>query len=317
MMEKGTNTYQCKKCRKTFYYSEESFSLRASKGYTRPERCPTCRENRKKELNQVKKFYFPNTPITSEKKMFSSKKGFTFHGNRTRKEKPLSVNIDEKQTGITQEDILDFYGKLENNQVVIVSSPTGSGKSTKIPFYLLTSSKNYQGDIVKRILNQGQIVITQPLTSAVQRIPNRIANDFLGTEIGPGQIIGLRHGSKKNGQNGDKYDNWNLEVVVTDGSLRNWIRDGKLSQYSLIMIDEAHQRSCNIETILMLLKNELPKYPNLKVVISSATINQETFLKAFQDFGIKTDILEISFKNPFKYYVHFWQKESPTEDCDC
>ncbi|MBU4204824.1 DEAD/DEAH box helicase [Patescibacteria group bacterium] len=309
--------YVCKDCRETFRYDELPFILKAEKGESRPERCPGCRQIHGVERGKVKVPFFEPIETGFSASRFNSSQGvFASRGERKLEKESKEVDLSEIEFGITDKDILAFYEKLENNQVVVVVAPTGSGKSTFLPLRLIVSPKGYKGNLIEKLIRQGQIIITEPLTSAVERIPTFIAEKLLGSKVGPGNMIGLRHGG---GEEGERYDRWNIEVPVTDGSLRNWIREGKLSQYSLIMVDEAHQRSCNIETILMLLKNELPRYPNLKVVISSATVNAERFRDTFKETGVKADILNLDHASRRKhnYYVHFWGNDQKVSDCDC
>ena len=316
-MATGAKKYVCKDCKKEFEYDELPFLLKAEKGESRPERCPECKQIHGVERGKIKVPYFEPIETGSPVSHFgSSQSGFASRGERKLEEISKDVDLSEIEFGITEKDILAFYEKLENNQVVVVVAPTGSGKSTFLPLRLIIPPKGYKGNLIERLIRQGQIIITEPLTSAVERIPAFIAEKLLGSKVGPGNMLGLRHGG---GKEGEKYDRWNIEVPVTDGSLRNWIREGKLSQYSLIMVDEAHQRSCNIETILMLLKNELARYPNLKVVISSATVNAERFRDTFKEVGVKADILNLdhSSRRKHNYYVHFWRDNQKVSGCGC
>jgi len=309
----------CKDCGKTFEYDRLPLALKAEKGESRPERCADCRRIHRAETGSTRIGYFGSLKkdiLTSECPRSGS--GYASHGEREFRleNAEAEVNMD---FAIKDKDILAFYEKLERNQVVIVVAPTGSGKSTFLPSRLLNPPLEYKGDLIERLIRQGQIIITEPLTEAVERIPEFIAKELLGSKVGPGRLVGLRHASQTSAREGEKWDRWNLMVPVTDGSLRNWIREGKLGSYSLIMVDEAHQRSCNIETILMLLKNELPRYPNLKLVVVSATINAEGFKTVLEEAAVKTDILTINVdaKKRYRQFVHFWGQDQKVEDCDC
>ncbi len=313
------NRYVCKNCGRSFEYDEYSFRLKAEKGESRIERCEECRQPHGIEIKETKSPYFTFQQETTKLVnfgLFDSR--FTSRGERTLKSYSTEVDFSKIQFGITDEDILKLYEKLEQNQVVVVTAPTGSGKSTLIACRLIIPPEEYKGDLIDRLVRQGKIAITQPLTAAVQRIPETNA-DLIGSGVGPGHILGLRHGTQAGGREGERFDRWNIELTVTDGSLRNWIREGKLNEYSVIMVDEAHQRSCNIETILMLLKNELARYPNLKVIISSATVNAERFRDTFREMGVRADILnlDIASKRKHNYYVHFWKNMQSVQDCNC
>lgn len=217
-----------------------------------------------------------------------------------------------KNIKITDEHIRRLFELLERNQVVILVSPTGTGKSTYILSKLIDPPKGLE-KFAKRLIRQGQVVQTQPLTSATERIPNTVSRRILG-ESGAHEFgsIGLRHRGM------EKYGRHNLAVVVTDGSLINWIRDGRLDQYSLVMVDEAHKRTLNVDTILMLLKYMSKLYPHLKLIISSATIDPKVFLEAFKKEGISADVLDLrkEFREEINYFVHWW-KGGPIENCGC
>jgi len=320
-MRSTMRVVRCKSCGRKFSYDKKSSELKKKKGESELERCEDCRRFHGEETAKAKVPYFRTE---SKKKRASLRFGVSrlnkcFRGKRRFEEKKKEVDSSKFQFGITDEDILTLYDMLENNQVVVVVSPTGSGKSTYIPYRLLVPPDSYKGDLVQRLINQGQIMITEPLTSAVERIPEFIGKDMLGSEVGPGHIIGLRHGSQSGGEEGERYDRWNIAAIVTDGSLRNWIREGRLGRYSLVMVDEAHQRSCNIETILMLLKNELVRYPNLRVIISSATVDAESFHRTFEEVGIKGVVLnlDVSTKRKHNQFIHFWGDEKAVKGCNC
>jgi len=81
---------------------------------------------------------------------------------------------------------------------------------------------------------------------------------------------------------GENYDRKrNRLIFVTDGSLLNWIEEGHIADFSMIIVDEAHERSCNIDLIIGLVKRELLKYPHLKLIIASATIDADSFVNFF------------------------------------
>ena len=101
----------------------------------------------------------------------------------------------------------------------------------------------------------------------------------MGSSIGKGQDLGYSYSKE------DKSDWRNAIDFTTDGKLVNWIVAGKISQYGFIIVDEAHEGSENIKTILRLLNDRMGLYPNLKVVILSATIDTEEFQRYFAGQG--------------------------------
>ena len=154
---------------------------------------------------------------------------------------------------------------VKRSQVVIVSGQTGSGKTTQIPKMLLEMGRGTHGH---------QIVHTQPRRLAARTVAERIALEMgvkLGDEIGY-QVRFTDESSP----------NTRLRVV-TDGILLAQIqRDPQLSRYDTIVIDEAHERSLNIDFLLGYLTALLPKRRDLKLIITSATIDSEKFRDHFE-----------------------------------
>ena len=162
----------------------------------------------------------------------------------------------------------ELLATIRENQVVIVAGETGSGKSTQIPKLCLE---------LKRGIN-GWIGHTQPRRIAARSIANRVAEE-LGSTVG--DLVGYTV------RFSDQVGDTTLVKLMTDGILLNEIHhDRRLSRYDTIIIDEAHERSLNIDFLLGYLKNLLPKRPDLKVIITSATIDTERFSAHFDDAPI-------------------------------
>ncbi|GAA75468.1 ATP-dependent helicase HrpA [Pseudoalteromonas sp. BSi20480] len=161
---------------------------------------------------------------------------------------------------------------IANNQVVIIAGETGSGKTTQIPKMCLELGRGVDGFIGH----------TQPRRLAARTVANRIA-DEMKCELG--QQVGFKI------RFSDQVSNSTYIKLMTDGILLAEIQQDRfLNQYDTIIIDEAHERSLNIDFILGYLKNLLPKRPDLKVIITSATIDPERFSKHFND----APIIEVS-----------------------
>ncbi|MCP5346279.1 MAG: ATP-dependent RNA helicase HrpA [Gammaproteobacteria bacterium] len=152
---------------------------------------------------------------------------------------------------------------IRNHQVIVVAGETGSGKTTQLPKLCLKAGLG----------RYGLIGHTQPRRLAAISVANRIAEE-LGTEIGSGVGYQIRFSD----QTGDS----SYLKLMTDGILLNEIqRDRFLNSYEVLIIDEAHERSLNIDFILGFLKQLLPRRPDLKVIITSATIDVEKFAAHF------------------------------------
>ncbi|GAB3821639.1 ATP-dependent RNA helicase HrpA [Kribbella italica] len=166
---------------------------------------------------------------------------------------------------------------IRDHQVVVIAGETGSGKTTQIPKICLELGRGVQGLIGH----------TQPRRLAARTVAERIAEE-LGTELGDTIGYAVRFT--------DKVSERSLVKLMTDGILLNELqRDRDLSRYDTLIIDEAHERSLNIDFILGYLRQLLPRRPDLKVIITSATIDPERFAEHFADAGGKpAPIVEVS-----------------------
>ncbi|QXV63106.1 ATP-dependent RNA helicase HrpA [Amycolatopsis sp. TNS106] len=157
---------------------------------------------------------------------------------------------------------------IRDHQVVIVAGETGSGKTTQLPKICLELGRGIRG----------QIGHTQPRRLAARTVADRIASE-LNTELGEAVGYKVRF-TDQSGQD-------TLVKLMTDGILLAEIQtDRMLRQYDTLIIDEAHERSLNIDFILGYVKQLLPRRPDLKVIITSATIDPERFSKHFDDAPI-------------------------------
>ena len=166
----------------------------------------------------------------------------------------------------------DIIAAVKANPVVIISGETGSGKTTQIPKFCLAAGRGIDG----------MIGCTQPRRIAAATVSNRIAEE-LHTSLGEAVGYKIRF-QEKAGQN-------TFIKVMTDGILlAETQNDPYLNAYDTIIVDEAHERSLNIDFILGILKNLLTRRKDLKLVITSATIDTEKFSSAFGD----APIIEVS-----------------------
>ncbi|WP_421412503.1 ATP-dependent RNA helicase HrpA [Serratia plymuthica] len=166
----------------------------------------------------------------------------------------------------------DILNAIRDHQVVIVAGETGSGKTTQLPKICLELGRGVKGLIGH----------TQPRRLAARTVANRIA-DELETPLGGSVGYKVRF----NDQVGENT----LVKLMTDGILLAEIQqDRLLMQYDTLIIDEAHERSLNIDFILGYLRELLPKRPDLKVIITSATIDPQRFSRHFNH----APIIEVS-----------------------
>ena len=170
-----------------------------------------------------------------------------------------------------RDDIIDA---LRSNQVVIIAGATGSGKTTQLPKMLLELGKTSIGH-------------TQPRRIAARTIAERVAEE-LGQQVG--ELVGYQVRFT------DRVGKNTRIKLMTDGILLNEIhRDRDLTKYDAIIIDEAHERSLTVDFLIGYLRQLLPRRPDLTVVITSATIDPESFAKHFASAdGTPAPIIEVS-----------------------
>ncbi|MEH6606875.1 MAG: ATP-dependent RNA helicase HrpA [Pseudomonadales bacterium] len=157
----------------------------------------------------------------------------------------------------------EILAAINANQVIIVAGETGSGKTTQLPKLCLEAGRGVRGLIGH----------TQPRRLAARTVANRIA-DEMGVELGQGVGYQVRFN--------DQTSDATFVKLMTDGILLAEVqRDRELLRYDTLIIDEAHERSLNIDFLLGYLQRLLPRRPDLKLIITSATIDVERFSKHF------------------------------------
>ncbi|BFT30599.1 ATP-dependent RNA helicase HrpA [Alteromonas sp. D210916BOD_24] len=179
----------------------------------------------------------------------------------------------------------DIKAAIANHQVVIVAGETGSGKTTQLPKICLELGRGVDG----------MIAHTQPRRLAARSVATRIAEE-LNTPLGEKVGFKIRFS--------DQVSERSYVKLMTDGMLlAEMQQDRYLNQYDTIIIDEAHERSLNIDFLLGYLRQLLDKRPDLKLIITSATIDPERFSKHFNNAPIievsgRTYPVEIRYHNP-------------------
>ncbi|WP_377641885.1 ATP-dependent RNA helicase HrpA [Oryzobacter terrae] len=157
----------------------------------------------------------------------------------------------------------DILAAIRDHQVVVIAGETGSGKTTQLPKMCLELGRG----------GAGQIGHTQPRRIAARSVAERIAEEM---EVELGDLVGYQVRFTDHSSDATRLK------VMTDGILLNEMqRDRDLRRYDTIIIDEAHERSLNIDFILGYLKQLLPRRPDLKVIVTSATIDPARFARHF------------------------------------
>ncbi|KAF3977651.1 MAG: ATP-dependent RNA helicase HrpA [Methylococcales symbiont of Iophon sp. n. MRB-2018] len=182
-----------------------------------------------------------------------------------RKDSIPAINYADLPVTDKKDEIADL---IQQNQVLILCGETGSGKTTQLPKICLQIGRGVAGFIGH----------TQPRRIAARTVADRIAEEL-------GQTIGQSVGYKVRFH--DKTNDKSLVKLMTDGILlAESQNDPYLTQYDTLIIDEAHERSLNIDFLLGYLRWLLPKRPDLKLIITSATIDPERFSKHFNNAPI-------------------------------
>ncbi|HEY2273276.1 MAG TPA: ATP-dependent RNA helicase HrpA, partial [Jatrophihabitantaceae bacterium] len=203
---------------------------------------------------------------------------------------PVSDRRDEIATAIAQ------------HQVVVVAGETGSGKTTQLPKICMELGRGIRGTIGH----------TQPRRLAARTVAQRIA-DELGTPLGEAVGYTVRFT--------DKASDRTLVKLMTDGILLAEIqRDRRLLRYDTLILDEAHERSLNIDFLLGYLRELLPRRPDLKVIVTSATIEPQRFADHFNGAPIvevsgRTYPVEIRYR-PLEVVVATASEDDDPDDPD-
>jgi ATP-dependent helicase HrpA len=170
----------------------------------------------------------------------------------------------------------DLAAAIRDHQVVVVAGETGSGKSTQLPKLCLELDRGVDGLIGH----------TQPRRVAARTIAARVAEE-LGTTVGEAVGYSVRFD--------DRVGDGTLIRVMTDGVLLSEMhRDRLLRRYDTLIVDEAHERSLNIDFLLGYIRRLLPRRPDLKVIVTSATIDTERFARHFAADGVDAPIVEVT-----------------------
>lgn len=282
----------CKGCGKSFTFSQTALDVDTLRGLSPPARCPECRKRVRQLIGTSgARYWNPPRALMSKNNDYKSKNlpsSFMFGlAKLTSNPKPpeaieYSGHAPKEwadRFGIIEPAVQALIANLENpngTKVSILVGPTGTGKSVWATYRMLQS----------RIGREGRICVTQPrkITLKVQKgapddstTPGFISKQLLRAPgVGAGHEVGFLYRGERTQQ-----DRYTKLLFVTDGVLIRWIVTGEIANFSLIVIDEAHEQSTNMELIFALLRYKLPLYPRLRLVIASATVDVEKFRRYF------------------------------------
>jgi len=195
---------------------------------------------------------------------------------------PLNITFPESLPVSARRD--DIMAAMRAHQVIIVCGETGSGKTTQLPKIALALGR---GKCNAPEGQRGQLIgHTQPRRIAASSVARRIAEEL---KTPPGEVVGYKVRFADTLQKGASVK------LMTDGILLAETQtDPLLTAYDTLIIDEAHERSLNIDFLLGYLKQILPQRPDLKVVVTSATIDAERFAQHFKDTNGPAPVIMVS-----------------------
>lgn len=189
------------------------------------------------------------------------------------------VDLSQFGFGMGDADILAILNGLRDKRVAVVEAGTGTGKSTFMPFRLMSPPNGSPF----RPTQSGPIIVTEPRRQAATGVATFVGEQLVfghdstkcHAHVGPGFPVGYQVSQDRN------WDSACDLIYVTDGTMINWIRDGSLARIGTVIVDEAHERSANIDIILAQLREKLNEYKHLRVIVTSATIDRDFFVDYF------------------------------------
>lgn len=270
-----------------FSYSDDFAKRLLDRGQSRTDRCPACRKKHSQMIRAYAVAYVDVTAIGEVADPANPRGPLGGLGPLPVKHerKKFEVDLQRFQFGLRDADIVELLdGLSEGKRVAVLEAGTGTGKSTFGPFRLMyppDRPPRADGRPLFYPTEHGPIVVTEPRIPATTGVATFVGESLcFGHEkctrhIGPGFPVGYQ-------KQGEKFwDDACQLIYVTDGTMINWIRDGRLARIGTVIVDEAHERSENIDLILALLRDQLPRYPHLRVIIASATIDKQFFVEYF------------------------------------
>jgi len=277
----------CKDCGAPFHYGDHAATSDRMAGRSTPERCDACRNLHRREYSTLGVSHSDVLQLRTD--------GHGGLSNYIRDRKPSVKMATQKsdRDPLPIEAIIDeLIDKLLNSKkrVHLVVGPTGSGKSTWMPLKLVSCTD---------LISKGTICVTQPRIPATVGPSSYIGFLYYGPDVKPsvgqGLIVGYRHSQVGTSMT----DAANRLIFMTDGTLLNEVKNNDLQKYCVVMIDEAHERSVNIDTIMALLKEKLPIFTELRVIIASATVDADKFINYFGG----ADHVETYYSKGFTYPI--------------
>ncbi len=224
-----------------------------------------------------------------------------------------TYDLQKVKVGMSDDHVVTMVRLLREKQVLILKAGTGTGKSTFAPYRLMDPpSKTLQAlpssAPFAKLTDLGPIIVTEPRVQATVGVASFVGGVMSGVGkeverngekvivggVGPGCPVGYQVSGERN------HDEACELIYVTDGTMINWLREGRLSKIGTVIVDEAHERSTNIDFIMGYLKRELPRYPHLRVIVTSATFNTAFYQEYFGGPDV-ANVMEVLAEKSFGY----------------
>ena len=224
-----------------------------------------------------------------------------------------SYDLQDVKVGMTDEHVTAMITLLREKRVLILKAGTGTGKSTFAPYRLMDpppeSLRDLPADVpFARLTDLGPIIVTEPRVQAAVGVATFVGGTMSGAGgVGPGFPVGYQVSGDRN------HDEACELIYVTDGTMINWLREGRLSRIGTVIVDEAHERSTNIDFIMGYLKQELAKYPHLRVIITSATFNTDFYQEYFGGPDV-AEVMDVPAEKTFGYGMPLFPALDTAED---
>ncbi|MAY97888.1 MAG: hypothetical protein CMH84_15345 [Nocardioides sp.] len=276
---------------KEFVYNERSAQVKLDRGQTRSDRCKRHRARHRVNIQGMAVPYI-DLKTVGEAVGAHDEQGPTgpFGGLGPMPEahkmaETESVDLGKFGFGMDEQHIHTILGHLANSEtrILVVKAGTGTGKSTYMPYRLLDPPDGAAIALSKL----GPIIVTEPRVQATTGVAGFVGSVMSGAGgVGPGFPVGFQ-------VSGDRaHDDACQLVYVTDGTMINWLREGRLSTIGTVIVDEAHERSTNIDFIMGYLKKAIDRYPHLRVIVTSATFDAEFYRWYFGGPG-KVEVVDV------------------------
>jgi HrpA-like RNA helicase/uncharacterized protein YndB with AHSA1/START domain len=259
-----------------FVYNESAAVAKLNRGQTRSDRCPRHRARHRVNIQGMAVPFIDLQTIGTVLHPDNPTGPLGGLGPMPGAHELASSGVDLGAFGFGMDEshIMEMLRHLASprTRVLIVKAGTGTGKSTYMPYRLLDPPAGAP----IRLTDLGPIVVTEPRVQATTGVAGFVGTKMSGADgVGPGYPVGFQ-------VSGDKAHDDSCQLIyVTDGTMINWLREGRLSKIGTVIVDEAHERSANIDFILGYLKKELDRYPHLRVIITSATFDESFYQEYF------------------------------------